>query len=60
MPLSSLMIDHVVLAVPNLAEGVAEFRRPVGVTPVMGGSHTNLGTANYLVGLGGATYPQSC
>jgi hypothetical protein len=50
------MIDHVVLAVPNLADGVAEFRRLIGVDPVIGGSHTNLGTANYLVGLGGGAY----
>jgi catechol 2,3-dioxygenase-like lactoylglutathione lyase family enzyme len=45
------MIDHVVLAVPDLADGVAWFQRLTGVRPVMGGSHINLGTANYLVGL---------
>jgi len=45
------MIDHVVLAVPDLADGVAGFQRLTGVRPVMGGSHINLGTANYLVGL---------
>jgi Glyoxalase-like domain len=50
------MIDHVVFAVPNLADGVGEFQRLVGVNPVRGGSHTNLGTANYLVDLGGAAY----
>ena len=50
------MIDHILFAVPNLAEGVAEFRQRVGVDPVKGGSHTNLGTANYLVGLGGTAY----
>jgi hypothetical protein len=42
--------------VPNLAERVAEFRQRVGVDPVKGGSHANFGTANYLVGLGGAAY----
>lgn len=50
------MIDHVVLAVPDLADGVAGFQRLTGVRPVMGGSHINLGTANYLVGLGGGAY----
>jgi hypothetical protein len=50
------MIDHFVFAVPNLADGVGEFQRLVGVNPVRGGSHTNLGTATYLVGLGGSAY----
>jgi hypothetical protein len=30
------MIDHVVLAVPDLADGVAGFQRLTGVRPVMG------------------------
>ena len=42
--------------VPDLADGVAGFQRLTGVRPVMGGSHINLGTANYLVGLGGGAY----
>lgn len=50
------MIDHIVLAVPNLADGVAAFQRLTGVCPVVGGSHTGLGTANYLVGLGDGAY----
>jgi hypothetical protein len=40
------MLDHVVLAVPDLADGLAGFQRLTGVRPVMGGSHINLGTAN--------------
>ena len=50
------MIDHVVLAVPDLADGVGWFQRLTGVCPVVGGRHVDLGTANYLVGLGGAAY----
>ncbi len=50
------MIDHIVLAVPDLADGVAEFQRRTGIRPVRGGSHVGLGTANYLVGLGSGAY----
>ena len=50
------VIDHIVLAVPVLADGVAEFQRRTGIRPVMGGSHVGLGTANYLVGLGSGAY----
>jgi catechol 2,3-dioxygenase-like lactoylglutathione lyase family enzyme len=50
------MIDHIVLAVPDLAAGVAWFERLTGVAPAAGGSHTGLGTANHLVGLRGGSY----
>jgi hypothetical protein len=46
------MIDHIVLAVPNLAGAVAGLRRLTGIRPAMGGSHIGHGTADYLVGLG--------
>ncbi|MFI9612298.1 VOC family protein [Streptomyces sp. NPDC052023] len=49
-------LDHLVLATPDLAATVAEFTRRTGVTPVAGGSHVDLGTRNYLVGLGGTGY----
>ena len=51
-----MAIDHIVLAVPDLAAGVADFHRRTGARPVAGGSHTGRGTANYLVGLGGSSY----
>ena len=51
-----MRLDHLVLAVPSLADGVAGFQRRTGVRPVKGGSHTSLGTANYLVGLSDAAY----
>ncbi|MGI5214097.1 VOC family protein [Plantactinospora sp. CA-290183] len=50
------MLDHIVFAVPDLAGAVAGFERLTGVRPVRGGSHVGLGTANHLVGLGGAAY----
>jgi hypothetical protein len=53
---SAGLIDHIVLAVPDLADGVAEFQRRTGISPVMGGSHVGLGTANYLAGLGSGAY----
>lgn len=49
-------LDHLVLATPDLAGAVARFAALTGVAPAQGGSHTGLGTANFLVGLGGAAY----
>jgi Glyoxalase-like domain len=45
------VLDHLVLAAPDLAAAVAEFTELTGVAPVPGGSHVGVGTANYLVGL---------
>lgn len=50
------MLDHLVLAAPVLADAVAQFAELTGVTPVPGGSHVGVGTANYLVGLGSSAY----
>lgn len=49
-------LDHLVLATPDLAGAVARFSALTGVAPARGGSHTGLGTANFLVGLGGGAY----
>jgi hypothetical protein len=49
-------LDHLVYGVPDLAEGVDRFAELTGVAPVMGGRHEQQGTANYLLGLGGAAY----
>ena len=50
------LLDHLVLATPDLSATVADFARRTGVTPAPGGVHSGLGTRNYLVSLGGASY----
>lgn len=50
------LLDHLVLATPDLPATVAEFASRTGVTPAPGGVHVGLGTRNYLVGLGGRSY----
>jgi len=51
-----LMLDHIVVAAPELGPAVARFAELTGVQPVPGGSHQGLGTANYLAGLGDGAY----
>ncbi|MEV5146394.1 VOC family protein [Streptomyces sp. NPDC052727] len=50
------LLDHLVLATPDLDATVTEFTRRTGVTPAPGGVHLGLGTRNHLVGLGGRSY----
>ncbi|MGW2963117.1 VOC family protein [Streptomyces sp. NPDC001220] len=50
------LLDHLVLATPDLAATVADFARRTGVTPAAGGAHPDLGTRNHLVSLGGTGY----
>ncbi len=44
-------LDHLIVTVPELEEGVAEFERRTGVRAVAGGRHPGRGTANFLVAL---------
>ena len=50
------MIDHLVLAGPDLDGLAAWFSGVTGIDPAPGGAHVGFGTRNALVGLGGSTY----
>jgi hypothetical protein len=50
------LLDHLVLATPDLAATVADFAERTGIAPAAGGAHVGLGTRNYLVSLGGSRY----
>jgi len=49
-------IDHLVLAVGSLEQGIDDVAAILGVTPVPGGAHPGAGTHNALVSLGAPTY----
>ena len=50
------MIDHLVLATPDVAATAATLGGEWGIALTPGGSHVGMGTRNELTGLGGATY----
>jgi hypothetical protein len=51
-----LAVDHVILAVPTLSEGIENFRSVSGISAQQGGSHPHLGTHNALLSLGSIAY----
>jgi hypothetical protein len=51
-----LKVDHLVYATPDLAAGVAQVERLLGVKAVPGGQHPGGGTRNALIRLGEGSY----
>jgi hypothetical protein len=49
-------VDHLVYAAPDLAGGIKQVERILGVKAVAGGQHPGGGTRNALIGLGDQTY----
>jgi hypothetical protein len=49
-------IDHILIGVPNLDDGIRAFEKATGVTPQRGGRHPLRGTENALVSLGNGEY----
>jgi hypothetical protein len=45
-------IDHIAVIAPHLAEGVAWLRDALGVEPLTGGAHPEMGTHNHVLRLG--------
>ncbi|WP_136636147.1 VOC family protein [Pseudooceanicola onchidii] len=51
-----LTLDHIVVAAPSLAEGVAHVRDLTGLDMPKGGEHPHMGTHNHLLRLGSDTF----
>jgi hypothetical protein len=49
-------LDHLVWAVPDLVQGAELIGDATGAKPTKGGSHSGIGTANYLLGLDEEAY----
>ena len=49
-------IDHIVLSVPNLKEGILWVEKKLGIRPIYGGQHLTEGTHNALLNLGNECY----
>lgn len=58
-PAGQARIDHLVIAAPSLAEGVAWCEATLGVRPGPGGAHALFGTHNRLLRLNSAAHPQA-
>lgn len=49
-------LDHLVVGIRSLDEGIAQFEALTGVKPSSGGRHPGRGTENAVVSLGGGSY----
>lgn len=49
-------LDHLILGIKSLQDGIDAFAALTGVVPVRGGRHPGAGTENALVSLGGGAY----
>ena len=49
-------IDHIILVINNLENGISQFKELTGVAPVFGGVHPNSFTQNAIVSLGNQSY----
>lgn len=58
-PAGGAHIDHLVVAAPSLAEGVAWCEATLGVTPGPGGAHALFGTHNRLLRLRSSEHPRA-
>jgi hypothetical protein len=56
IPEKTAGIDHIMLGVANLDDGIQAFQNATGVVPVRGGRHPSRGTENALVSLGSDVY----
>ncbi|MEZ7897447.1 MAG: VOC family protein [Flaviflexus sp.] len=50
------LLDHIVIAAPDVDSVVVEFEKATGVRPEKGGSHEKLGTRNYILTFGDGHY----
>src|SRR5438067_4180045 len=55
-PYKTAGIDHILIGVSDLEEGIRAFEKSTGVAALRGGRHPLRGTENALVSLGGGAY----